>query len=42
MKSAFKKLTAVNRTAFFRGLLFSVLFLAFYFFMLYFLINSPA
>ncbi|HEU4472298.1 MAG TPA: hypothetical protein VFR58_14495 [Flavisolibacter sp.] len=42
MKSAFRKLVAVSKPSLFRSLFFSILFLAFYFIVLYVLINSPA
>ena len=42
MKASIKRLLTLNKTTLFRGLFFSILFLAFYFFILYVLINSPA
>lgn len=42
MKASIKRLLAYNRTTILRGFIFSVVFIAFYFFVLYVLINSPA
>ncbi|HEY0355390.1 MAG TPA: hypothetical protein VGC29_04250 [Flavisolibacter sp.] len=42
MKSSFKRLLTLNKTALLRGFIFSIAFIAFYFLVLYILINSPA
>lgn len=42
MKSAFKKLAALNKITLFRNLGLSFLFIVFYLVILYILINSPA
>jgi hypothetical protein len=42
MKSAFKKLAALNKTNLFRSVIFSFVFILFYIVILYILINSPA
>lgn len=42
MKSAFKKIAALNKAALLRNILFSFLFIVFFVCVLYFLINSPA
>lgn len=42
MKSAFKKLAALNKSTLFRGIGISFIFILFYAVILYILINSPA
>jgi hypothetical protein len=42
MRSAFKKITALNKATIFRSLGISIVFMAFYAVVLYILINSPA
>ena len=42
MKASIKRLLTLNKTTLLRGFICSVLFIAFYFFILYILINSPA
>lgn len=42
MKAAFKKLVTLNKFALLRNIFFSFLFLVFFVFVLYVLINSPA
>ena len=42
MKSAFKKLAALNKATIFRSLGLSFVFIIFYIVILYILINSPA
>jgi hypothetical protein len=41
MRSAFKKITALNKATIFRSLGISIVFMAFYAVVLYILINSP-
>jgi hypothetical protein len=42
MKAAFKKLTTLNKQTVIRSIFFSFIFVLFFVFVLYFLINSPA
>lgn len=42
MKAAFKKLATLNKHTLLRSIFFSFLFVAFFVFVLYVLINSPA
>lgn len=42
MKTVLKKLVALNKATIFRSFIFSLLFISFFIFVLYILINSPA
>jgi hypothetical protein len=42
MKTALRKLGTLNKSVIFRSFIFSLLFISFFVFVLYILINSPA